>query len=188
MHSTLKPLLSEQMIYSSCFSSELHTSASPRQRWWTQQQVIFLRLTETWQVYSRASTCSCHHRVSHRYAWKCNLPSQSLFTVSCWSIPCNSRPLNWRWKAILALATSLPGTFSPNQSCRVQTGQEKIPEVCLGKLSLQQKDWDIPLKVHLNAKVHISRPKKKYKNFSCAGDKAGTWHLWNKNYDRQTQL
>lgn len=123
MHSTLK-LLSEQVIHSSCFSSELHTSASPRQRWWTQQQVIFLRLTETWQIYSRASTCSCHHRVSHRYAWKCNLPSQSLFTVSCWSSPCNSRPLDWRWKAILALATSLPGTLSPNQPCRVQTGSD----------------------------------------------------------------
>lgn len=97
-------------------------------------------------------------------------------------------PLTGGWKAILALATSLPATFSPNQSCRVQTGQEKIPEVCLGKPSWQQKDWDKPLKVHLNAKVHISRPKKKYKSFSCAGDKAATWHLSNKNYNRQSQL
>lgn len=124
MHSTLKPLFSQQKIYSSCFSSELHTSASPRQSWWTQWQLIFLTLTETWQAYSRASTCSCYHRVSYRYVWKCNLPSQSLFTVSCWSNPCNWRPLVWRWKAILALSTSLPGTFSPNWSCRVQTGSD----------------------------------------------------------------
>lgn len=63
-------------------------------------------------------------RVSHRYAWKGNLPSQSLFTVSCWNSPCNWWPLDWRWKAILALTTSLPGTFSPNWSCRVQTGSD----------------------------------------------------------------
>lgn len=114
MRSTLQPLFSQQMMYSSCFSSELHAAASPRQRWWTQWKVIFLR--ETWQVYSRTFACRCHHRISHSYPWKGNLPSQSLLTVLCWSSPCNSRLLDWRWKAILALTTSLPGTFSPNWS------------------------------------------------------------------------
>lgn len=57
-------------------------------------------------------------------------------------------------------STSLPGTFSPNQSGRVWPGQKKIPEVCLGKASLQQKDRDMHLKVHLNAKCTCQGPRK----------------------------
>lgn len=162
-HSTLQPLFSQQMMYSSCFSSELHASASPRQRWWTQWKVIFLR--ETWQVYSRAFTCRCHHRVSHRYPWKGNLPSQSLLTVSCWSSPCNSRLLDWRWKAILALTTS-------SLALSHLTDPAWENHLC-SKRTFTFRD---------NAKVHTSRPKKRGKSFSCAGDKAGTWHLSNKIY------